>query len=257
VGNSILGIEKHIKSFTQKDIVNFMQKAYNVKDMIWVVASSLDEETVLKMTEKYFLNTKFNGTVKRIKPSPLKKAEIVVPKPNSQYHFIMGQKAFSLDHKNRHALILLNNILGGPGMSSRLSMNIREKYGYTYSIESGYHSLSDTGIFHIYFATEKKYFEKTKNLVFKELDKMRNEKLTEKKLNNHKQQLIGQITMSQENKMNVMLAMAKNTLYFNRIYSLKDITDRINAITLSQFTAVTNEILDTEKMSSLIYEPLD
>ena len=256
LGNSILGSEKHISSFTQKDVLKFIGNAYNESNMVWVIAGSMSESAVIHMAEKYFSKKKYKGHIKRIKPSAIRSTESIIKKPNSQYHFITGQRAYSLKHENRFALILLNNILGGPGMNSRLSMNIREKYGFTYSIESGYHALSDTGIFHIYFATEKMHFEKTKSLVFKELDKMMNEKLSERRFNQHKQQLIGQINMSQENKLNVMLAMAKSVFYFKHILTLEEITETINAISQSQFRQVAGEMLDASKMSTLIYEPV-
>lgn len=255
LGNSILGSEKHIHSFSQNDVLKFTRGAYNENDMVWIVAGSISEADVYKMGEKYFSKRKYSGGIKRKKPGLIRKTELTMTKPNSQFHFITGSRAYSLKHEDRYALILLNNILGGPGMNSRLSMNIREKYGYTYSIESGYHALSDTGIFHIYFATEKMHFEKTRNLVYKELDKMMHEKLTDRRLNQHKQQLIGQIYMSQENKLNVMLAMAKSVFYFNKILTLKEIANLINDISLTQFKKVAGEMLDSNKMSSLVYEP--
>jgi predicted Zn-dependent peptidase len=50
-------------------------------------------------------------------------------------------------HKNKYGLLLLNNLLGGMGMSSRLNLEIREKHGIAYTIESNYTSFTDTGIF--------------------------------------------------------------------------------------------------------------
>ena len=62
-------------------------------------------------------------------------------------HCMIGNEAFSANHPNKTAMILLNNILGGPGLNSRLNLGIREKYGFTYHIESHYTPYSDTGIF--------------------------------------------------------------------------------------------------------------
>ena len=257
LGNSILGSEKHIHSFTHQDVLNFIKKTYNEKNMVWVVAGSIEESAVIKLAEKYFSGKKFTGGVNRLKPSSQKKNTILNQRPNSQFHFITGQRAYSLSHENRFPLILINNILGGPGMNSRLSLNIREKYGFTYSIESGYHALSDTGLFHVYFATEKTHFEKTKKLMYQEFDKMVEEKISERRFQQHKQQLIGQITMAQENKLNIMLTMAKNVFYFDRIFTLKEITEKINDISIAKFKKVTAEMLDKDKMSSLVYEPVE
>ena len=74
-------------------------------------------------------------------------------------------------------MILLNNILGGPGMNSRLNLNIREKYGFAYTIESQYNAYSDTGNFSIYMGVDPQSLEKAVNLVFKELYKLKDNKL--------------------------------------------------------------------------------
>jgi predicted Zn-dependent peptidase len=191
----------------------------------------------------------------RSRPAKLKPDIYREKKAVSQYHYISGRKGYAFQHRNRYTMTLINNILGGPGMSSRLNMNIRERYGYTYTIESGYHAFSDTGIFHIYFATDKKYFEKTQKLVLKELNKLAGEKITESKLNQYKQQLCGQITMAQESKLNVMLAMGRSALIGNKIPDLNELISSINDISISQFKEVAGEMLDPSGMSTLIYEP--
>ncbi|MEP7265660.1 MAG: pitrilysin family protein [Bacteroidota bacterium] len=254
LGNSILGKEKHIQTFTQKDILHFMKTRYSMQNIVWIVAGDVDEKSVLK-TAALFNKGKASGKLKRASPVKRNKIIQLEKKPISQYHYISGKKGYAFDHPNRFALSLLNNVLGGPGMNSRLNMNIREKYGFTYTIESGYHAFSDTGIFHLYFATDKKYFEKTKQLVAKELTKLAEEKITERKLNQYKQQLCGQIIMAQENKLNVMLGMGRSALLKGRIPALEELIERIQTITVSKFKSVADEMLDPASMTTLIFEP--
>ena len=63
----------------------------------------------------------------------LKKVEI--KRNGFQAHCMLGVEAYDINHPKKTAMILLNNILGGPGMNSRLNLAIREKYGFTYSID--------------------------------------------------------------------------------------------------------------------------
>jgi predicted Zn-dependent peptidase len=140
-------------------------------------------------------------------------------------------------------------------MNSRLNLNIREKYGFTYTIESGYHTYTDTGIFHVYFATDISHFEKTKKLLQQELDKVCSEMIRERQLSQYKEQLIGQIQLAQENRLSIVLSMAKSQLNLNRIIPLKEITEKINAITAAELLEVAREMLNPEKNSELIYEP--
>lgn len=255
LGSPILGSKQHIHSFLQKDITVFMKSKYDSAKMIWIVSTPASSAATFKLAEKYFSGNIYNGKLHRRKPVNLKPVNVVCKKPISQFHHICGRTAYSLHHENRFALSLLNNILGGPAMNSRLNITIREKYGYTYAIESGYNSLSDTGLFHIYFATDAKYFEKTKSLAEKELFRMMNDKLTATTFDRYKKQLLGQMTMGYENKLNVILAMAKSYLNTGKWSTLTHLTDAINSVSITQFKKVATEICNPAKLSSLTFEP--
>jgi len=148
----------------------------------------------------------------------------------------------------------MNNILGGPGMSSRLNMNIREKYGYTYQIESGFHTFSDTGLFHIYFATESGFFKKCLELVKKETDKLRNQRISDTRLASYKYQLKGQIALGQENRAGFMLNNARNVMLYGRPLDLGFVMRKIDAVSSNDILEVANVLLDTESISSLHYK---
>jgi predicted Zn-dependent peptidase len=140
-------------------------------------------------------------------------------------------------------------------MNSRLNLNIREKYGFTYTIESGYHTYTDTGIFHVYFATDASHFTRTEKLLQKELLVVCDKNISDKQLKQYKEQLIGQIQLAQENKLSVLLSMAKSQLNLGRIITLKEIGERINAVTADGIREVANEMLTTDSRSLLVYQP--
>jgi predicted Zn-dependent peptidase len=149
---------------------------------------------------------------------------------------------------------MLNNILGGPGMNSKLSMNIREKYGFCYNIESGYTSFSDAGIFSIYFGTEQENVERTISLVHKELDKLRTTKLGTLQLQRAKLQLMGQLAIGYESGLNEMLSIGKSILFFNKVDTIEQINAKIEAVTASQLLEAANEIFDRDALSTLIFK---
>lgn len=134
-------------------------------------------------------------------------------------------------------------------------MAIREKYGFTYNIESSYTTYTDIGLFSIYLGTENKYMNKSIDLVLKELKKLRDKKLTTAQLNKAKQQLIGHITLAEENKTNVMLGIGKSLLFYNKIDSLEDVYNKINNITAEDILEVANTVFNEKKLSTLIYQP--
>ena len=85
-----------------------------------------------------------------------------------QTHAIIGNRAVDLHSEQFIPMVLLNNLLGGPGMNSRLNLNIREKYGFAYNLESFYSPYTDTGVFGVYLGTHKDDIDKSLNLVKKE-----------------------------------------------------------------------------------------
>ena len=161
--------------------------------------------------------------------------------------------AYPYHHKNRITLLLLNNLLGGPGMNSRLNLSIREKYGYTYNIESGYSAFKDTGLFHCYFSTEKKYLYKAIDLINKELNLLKTKPLTTLQLNQAKNQFIGQISLSEEQRLNVILTLGKNLAQDYPIESLEDAIKKIEDIQANTIQDIANEIFEIDQMSRLIF----
>jgi predicted Zn-dependent peptidase len=172
-------------------------------------------------------------------------------------HFICGGRAFTAHDQKRFALFLLNNVLGGPGMNSRLNMNIREKFGYTYHIESGYHTFSDAGLFHVYFATERSFFEKCYGLVRRELNKLMHERVSEMRLSSYKYQLKGQIALGQENRAGFMLNNARNVLLYGKPMDVSQVMIMIDKVDSISLMEVANELFSNDKLSSLHYRSVE
>ena len=176
-----------------------------------------------------------------------------ITKSTEQAHYITGGSAYSYNHPQRLALVLLNNILGGPAMNSRLNLAIREKYGYTYNIESNYIAFSDTGVFNLYLATDKKHLARSIQLANKELEKLCSNPFSVNKLHQYCEQLIGQVAIAQENKTGVMLSLARSLLNYGKIESLEEIFTKIRKISPGQLCNVANEIFSHNRLSSLLY----
>ncbi len=256
LGNPVLGTMESIRQIEKKDIVDFMQENYKPGKIVFSVVSELPWEELKALCMDYFggmvkhVPSRSNGSFKHYQP-----AHKTVFKQVTQSHVVLGNVAYSYRDDDRYALALLTNILGGPGMNSRLNLHIREKYGYTYQIDASYMPYSDTGLFTIYFATDQKNVEKTNHLVLKELALLRREKIKEAQLKRYQEQFVGQLAMSYENKAGLALSAAKSLLCFNRIDSHESVKRRIESVTSSGLLRVANEILDTNYLSSLQFHP--
>jgi predicted Zn-dependent peptidase len=256
LGHPILGTENAIRKFKRMHLIDFIKRTYHPQNMVLSVSGNAGIEEVIRLAETYFLvkGSKVPLT-NRTTFKHYKKVEVVQDRSVNQVHFLSGTTAYSLNHPSRYTMVLLNNLLGGPGMNSRLNLNVREKYGFTYTIESGYHTYSDTGVFYLYFATDQKHFEKTQLLAEKELTKLMDQPITAKVFNQYKEQLLGQILMAQENRLSVMLSKSKSLLIFGKIITLDEILDKVRVITSNDIKLVAEEIFDPKKRSQLIYQP--
>jgi predicted Zn-dependent peptidase len=151
-------------------------------------------------------------------------------------------------------MFLLNNILGGQGLNSRLNMSLREKNGLAYNVESAYNPYCDTGAFSIYFGTDSQNLEKSIKVTLSELTKLRREKLGIVQLSKAKNQIKGYLARGYENHENLMLSLGKSLLVFNRIESMAETCKKIDGITSSELLDAANEIFDPGKLSTLIYK---
>ena len=256
IGNNILGTPESVAAITVDDIKQFTAANNNTRQMVFAVYGDYDFKKLVQLCEKYFSDIPENTAEKnRIVPGDIESTIYVAKKPIAQTHCIIGGRAYPSAHENKYGLLLLNNVLGGMGMSNRLNLEIREKHGIAYTIESNYTSLTDTGIFSIYFGTDTEKAEKATKLVHKELKKLRETKLGAVQLRQAKEKFIGQIALAEESRMSLITSMAKSLLDFGRIDSLEDIFAKINAVTADGLLEISNEIFDNDRMITLQFEP--
>jgi predicted Zn-dependent peptidase len=167
----------------------------------------------------------------------------------------IGLPAYSLHHENRFSYFTLIHLLGGPGMNSRLNVALREKNGLVYGIDASYTALTDTGYTGIYYATDKKNLKRAHNLVQKEIELLKTKPLGGLQLKNLKDQLMGQLAMSDESNQGYMLMMAKSLLDIDRIDTLEYVFERIEDIDSRTLQETAIQTLNSEEFSSLTYLP--
>ena len=177
----------------------------------------------------------------------------IIRKDTHQAHIMMGARAFGGTHPKHLALFLANNILGGPGLSSRLNLALREKRGLVYTVESTLTTYTDTGVWAIYFGCDHHDAEKCKRIVKRELQRLCDAPLSEKALNAAKRQIIGQIALSYDNFESVAIGMGKRMLHYGRTQTKEQFIDRIQALTAEQVWDATREIFNPENLTILEY----
>jgi len=255
LGKNILGSPKHINSFNKKMINDFINRNYLTHEMVISSVGDINMEKLISFVEKHFAYIPKSQTNRsQLAFYNYQKKEITINKKGFQSHCIIGNEAYGIKHPKKTTLTLLNNILGGPGMNSRLNLAIREKYGFTYSIESNYTPYSDTGIFSVYLASDTDKINRSIKLTKRELIKLCEKPLGTLQLKKAKQQLIGQIAIGQENDVNLMLSLGKSVLLYNKVDTFEIVKKKVEAVSSLQILEVANEIFNEGKLSHLIYK---
>jgi predicted Zn-dependent peptidase len=254
IGRNILGTPESLSRITLNSIQEFIRNNYHTNEMVICSVGNMSLKKLEKLIRRYFadipanLRLKNRGAIGEYHP-----AHVSLEKDTYQAHCIIGSTGYDLYHDRRLGLHLLNNIVGGPGLNTRLNMSLREKNGYSYHTESHYSPYSDTGALSIYFSSDKGKLERSRKVVYREFARLRNNKLGTLQLHRAKRQLLGQIAISSENLETLMLSMAKSYLVYNKIDGLKQISDKIESIRTEEILDIANEILDEKHLSSLTY----
>lgn len=261
LGRRILGSKKsvrHIASHAQiaKDWIG---EQYVPERMVVFAQGRIDPAKLVEEVEQFCLRYSFAHPSKYLRNSfgqipPTKK--LFIRKHTHQVHGMMGGLAYELGHEHQLAAYLLNNILGGGSLNSRLNMSLREKRGLVYSVESQYVPLSDTGYWSVYFACDAKDKERCTDLVRAELRRLREEPLSSSQLSKHLKQLYGQMAIAAENQENQVLSMAKHMLYFGYSPSWQETYERIQKVTSEELQTVANELYAEEKIFCLFYDKM-
>lgn len=255
IGRNILGEEKSLQQISRNHILKFILRNYSTDQMVISSVGNISMKKLVGYVERYFGNYESRkNNILRPHPNGYVQQHIISEKSTYQAHCIIGNVAYSYTNEKRIGLHLLNNILGGPGLNSRLNLSLRERKAYAYNVDSSYHAFTDTGAFVIYFGTDKEHLNKCIRLVLNEFKLLQNHLLGHMQLKKAKQQLTGQLAISSENKENLMLSIGKSILLYNRVDTFGEIKEKIDRITAEDLCQIAGEILKPDKLSYLIYQ---
>lgn len=277
LGRSILGEAERLREFRSEDVKKFTGRLYLPTNMTLFVYGRIDMKTVRKEVEKALLRVAesrpetdllrqmllnpgrqadllTDAAIGRTAPPEYRPQEVVQHKDTHQAHVMIGTRAYSARDPRHLSLYLLNNILGGPGMNSRLNLSLRERRGLVYTVESNMTAYTDTGIWCVYFGCDPKDVSRCRRLVMNELKKLASAPLGKTALEAAKRQIKGQIGISNDNSENVALAMGKTFLHYNRTRDIHRLYDKIDALTAEDLYEVAKDLFRPENLTTLIYK---
>lgn len=259
LGTNILGTEGSVRSFNQKSLKEYVSDFFHASNMVVSYVGDQPLNRIKKLVEEYFgsvhRTTKSNVINEFSPPIGYKPFRSVQNVANFQVHAVIGGFAPGYNSQDeRRGMTLLTNILGGPALNSRLTLSIREKYGYCYNVEANYTPYMDIGFWNVYLGTDQKNLNKSINLVYKELKMLCDKRLGVLQLNRAKEQLKGQIALSLDSNTGLMLGLGKSLLMFNEIDRISSIYNEIDKLTSSQLLEIANVYFKRENCNELIFD---
>ncbi len=255
LGFQIYGTKKNVKNFSRDITLDFFNNEYGANRIIISASGNLKHDQFLDLINDHFSNLKSSNKriVKNISSEITSKKEQILNKC-SQAHICLGAQAFPYYDEHRFPFLILQTILGG-GMSSLLFQKIREEYGLVYAIYTFHDFFIDCGIWGIYFATDEKNISQTIDLINIEVDNLKNGYITEDILAQTKEQLKGWLTLGLESTIVRMSRIAKNEIYLNKYYSINDIIDKVNKVSVQDVLEITHKIFNKDDYFLSILKP--
>ncbi|MCQ2297068.1 MAG: insulinase family protein [Bacteroidales bacterium] len=255
IAHNILGTKKNVRHFTTHTLSEFFAQNYTPDRMVISVVGNADFDKLVRRCEKYFGDIPARTSAADRSTAPIfTPFEKTVNKHTHQVHALIGCEAPSLFNEKKTAFSLLNNILGGPAMTSRLNVAIRERYGFCYTIESQYTPFTDSGLFYIYAGIDGDSQERATGLILDELDRMAQHPLTLRQLRAAQQQYIGQMAISSESGLNEMQSIGKANLAFDHVDTLEEMNADIMSVTAEDLQQLAAELFSPNKMGYLYYK---
>lgn len=260
LGRPIIGFEQTVSAFTQEDLRSYLHAHYDPSSLLVSVAGNVSHQAIVDLVgravESWAVTDGVGtGRMERVVP-PVRTVDRqrTITRPIEQTHMIIGRRGLRYDDDARMPLLLANTVLSG-GMSSRLHQNIREKYGYCYTVSSFSQSYTDTGMFGVYIGTDKEYVPHVRELIAAEFNRLMDEPIPDQEWAESKTQLKGKLLLAQESMSNRMTRLAKSELYFGRFISLDELVEEIDAVTREQVQAFSREFFPYESFCETLLLP--
>lgn len=232
LAHNILGSEQSVEALTGVDCKEFIDSRYTPSNIVLYCVDPGDEQKNVRLLEKHFGDLSFIEDERhRTAPEELPPFRETRDRGHQQANTIIGTRLFARTDPRRHALFLLNNILGGPCMNSRLNRELREKRGLVYTVDSALTLMSDCGSMLIYFGSQPGNVKKCASIISDEIARLASDRLSERAFAAVRDQYCGQLIVSGDQRENCAMALAKSLLYFGEVHDIAHTAALIRAVT--------------------------
>lgn len=276
LGHNILGTAEKLRRYTTADALRFTRRYYRPENSVFFAYGDVDFQKLVRLLERANAADAAAESVAAVSLPPQQSAisdnsccgggkdtaAALLPTYVAQHiehhmdthlaHVMLGTRAYDVHDERRIALYLLNNILGGPGMTARLNVSLRERNALVYTVESMAQSYSDTGLWAVYFGCDPKNVKRCLRLIRRELDKVMQRPLSDAQLRAAKRQIRGQIGIACDSRESFALDFAKSYLHYGWRKDVTALCERIDALTAADLQRVAQDLFAEERLTMLV-----
>ena len=264
LGRNILGDAERLRQYTTADLKAFVSRTYKMEKAVLFVKGNVTEKEVMRIVKGppltlpvregvvSYENCEADACSDHSAPSLTGRAG--GGSALHQSHVMLGARSYAMTDPRHIGIALLSNLLGGPAMSSRLSLALRERTGLVYTVESNVNAYTDTGVWSVYFGCDHADVQRCLRLVRRELHRLTDKPLSQRTLDAARRQIKGQMAIAADNSENAALSMAKLFLHTNRTYSLDERFAQLDALTPDVLHAIACDVLDPDRLTTLVFQ---
>lgn len=261
LGHNILGTAERLRTYTTADAVRFTSRLYRPDNAVFFAYGNISFSRLVHLLEKAHAQASSAAAIMPQATMSLPTDSVPLPPYQAQHithhmdthlaHVMIGCRAYDVHDNRRIALYLLNNILGGPGMTARLNLSLRERNALVYTVESMMQSYSDTGLWAVYFGCDPKNVSRCLRLIRHELDAMITKPISESRLRAAKKQIRGQIGIACDSRESFALDFAKSYLHYGWKKDVSALCERIDTLTAADLQQVAADIFNADNITRL------
>ncbi len=256
LGRPVLGFNDTIGAVTRDAVASYWKQRYGPANLVLAAAGRVNHQELAEWVERLFEDVSAQKHAREVATPKPQIGVKVYKRPTEQAHIVIGTEGLPRSHPDRHALAVLDTVLGG-GMSSRLFQEIREKRGLAYSTYSYRSLFADTGSFAIYAGTTPQNADNVIEIVHTEIQKVLSEGITEVELTRAKGHVKGALVLSSEDPGSRMNRLGRQQITTGEILSIDELISRFEAIEMEDVERVAKNVLGRDRFQVTVVGPFE
>ncbi len=252
--NEATGTEESVQQIKRQHLIDHYQRYYVGHNAVIAIVGAVDKQQAKQLAETLVGKLPAGEKADAIpEVASLTQAALIKKEfPSSQTHLMVGQPAIKRGDNDRFALVVGNHILGGGGLVSRLSEEIREKRGLSYSAYSAFSPMRQRGPFRFGLQTRNDQADEALKILMQTLATFVANGPTTEELESAKKNIIGSFALNLDSNSKIIENIAMIGFYQLPLDYLDTYTNKVDAITIEQIKNAFKRHVQIDKMVTVM-----